>query len=132
MTKDSFMKFYANIRKNFYHNQNQFERIKQLYCSKKRVTDVTYTIIILGRVCYTWREAKSTLSSISPLYRIRLSQPFVNRCNDFIYYVSLFKPFNYAEDSFKHSLAWTLFRSIQKAHNETNGKKRKISFRRYA
>lgn len=130
MTKDAFMKLYSNVRKNFYHNQDVLNQIKDIYCRKRSFTTVIYTVIVYNRVCYTWRECKRALQQIPPEYRINLSLPFVNRANDYIYYVSLTKTFNHNGDNLKRSLAWSLQRAIEEEKGPASRRKEKVSLGR--
>lgn len=130
MTKDAFSKFFSKVEKNYYHNQYALKRIKEIYCLKRRFTTVKYSVVVNNRICYTWRDCKRELSQIPPEYIINISLPFVNRDNDYIYYVSLTKTINLHGNNSQHSLAWTLFRFIQASQAKTKCRKEQISLRR--
>lgn len=130
MTKDAFHKFFSKVEKNFYHNQDAIKRLKEIYCQKRSFTTVKYSVVVNNRMCYTWRDCKRELQSIPPEYRINISLPFLNRADDYIYYVSLTKTVNFNGDTAKHSLAWTLFRFIQASQSKTERTKEQISLRR--
>lgn len=124
------MKFLDKISKNYYHNQKVLSQVREMYCSKRRVTSVKFTIVVNNRICFTWRDFKREISFVPPEYRIDLSQPFVNAYDNFVYYVSLTKTCNHNGNYLKHSLAWTLLRFVKAQESKGYCREKQISLRR--